>query len=254
VSGVELEPDAAWRRLEARCERAGLQVRGGLALDALDASDALDPLDAGEALPEVGGSPAATLVLLGNVGPAMWEAFRRTRAERPELAGLDAWTREVVSAIASDVGARAIFPFEGPPYWPFQRWAQRAEPVHASPLGVLIHPKFGLWHAYRAALLFADRLPLPPRVEAESPCATCADRPCLRACPAGAFSVSGYDVPACAAHLQADPPALCMTAACLARRACPVGKEFLYPSGQREHHMRAFVQLWSSTPGSKGSP
>ena len=50
------------------------------------------------------------------------------------------------------VGAAPIYPFGGPPYWPFQRWAQRAEAVFPSPLGILIHPEYGLWHAYRAAL------------------------------------------------------------------------------------------------------
>lgn len=224
-----------WEDLAARCERAGLQLRGGL-----------HP-DPGEALPDVAGAPAATLVLLGNAGPAMWGAFERARAERPDLKELDAWTREVVTALAAELGARAVFPFEGPPYWPFQRWAMRAEPVHPSPLGMLIHPRFGLWHAYRAALLFAERLALPPRLDTPSPCASCADRPCLRGCPAGAFSEvgAGYDVPACVAHLETEPAPPCMTASCLARRACPVGQDFLYPPGQREHHMRAFLRTFA---------
>ena len=37
-------------------------------------------------------------------------------------------------------------PVRRPPYWPFQQWARRAEPVHPSPIGVLIHPRYGLWH------------------------------------------------------------------------------------------------------------
>jgi hypothetical protein len=230
----------AWQELVTRCERTGLQVRGGF-----------HPAP-GEPLPDVGGAPASTVVLLGNVGPAMWEEFARARAARPELDGLDAWTRAVVSPLAAEHGARPIFPFEGPPYWPFQQWAQRAEPLHPSPLGILIHPTFGLWHAYRAALLFADRLPLPPRPNVPSPCATCADRPCLQACPVGAFSDAGYDVPACVAHLQREPKPPCMTEACLARRACPVGQEHVYVASQREHHMRAFLRPWSA--GSKPSP
>src|SRR4030095_137820 len=43
------------------------------------------------------------------------------------------------------------------------RWAMRAEAVAPSPLGILIHPDYGLWHAYRGALAFAERLALPPR-------------------------------------------------------------------------------------------
>ena len=37
----------------------------------------------------------------------------------------------------------------------------RAEAVAPSPLGILIHPDYGLWHAYRGALAFAERLALP---------------------------------------------------------------------------------------------
>ena len=66
--------------------------------------------------------------------------------------------RRVAAAIdplARSVGAMALYPFDGPPYRPFQRWAMRAEPVAPSPLGLFIHPEYGLWHAYRAALVFA---------------------------------------------------------------------------------------------------
>ena len=30
----------------------------------------------------------------------------------------------------------------------------RAEGLKPSPIGILMHPQFGLWHAYRGALLF----------------------------------------------------------------------------------------------------
>jgi hypothetical protein len=193
------------------------------------------------------------------VGPRMWQAFNAARnaapggAARPEapLLRLDDWTREVVSPLAAELGARAVFPFEGPPYWPFQRWAQRAEPVFPSPLGILIHPRFGLWHGYRAALVFTERLPLsPPEDVASSPCASCAEKPCLGACPVSAFSPAKYDVAACARHLVAEPASACLSGACLARRACPVGQEYIYPEEQRRFHMRAFADSWSPPAGS----
>lgn len=190
------------------------------------------------------GGAAGTVVLLGNVGPSMWHAFIEASRDAPGLA-LDDWTRAVVSPLAEELGARALFPFEGPPYWPFQRWAQRAEPVSPSPIGVLIHPRFGLWHGYRAALVFAERLSLPPREDLPSPCITCADKPCLHACPVSAFSPGGYDTAACVGHLDAQPASPCMTGSCLSRRACPVGQEHLYPEAQRQFHMRAFRRALS---------
>ncbi|AUX45515.1 hypothetical protein SOCE26_070070 [Sorangium cellulosum] len=225
-----------WPELSARCERAGIPLRGGF-----------HPV-AEDGVPAAGARAAATLVLLGNAGPSMWRVFSAARAAAPGLA-LDDWTAAVVSALAAELGAAALFPFTGPPYWPFQRWAQRAEPVYPSPLGILIHPRFGLWHGYRAALVFAERLSLPPRDDAPSPCASCADRPCLSACPVSAFSPGSYDVAACVRHLDAGPGAACRTGGCQSRRACPVGQEHVYPEEQRRFHMRAFRR---ATPPAAG--
>lgn len=147
-----------------------------------------------------------------------------------------------MATLARDFGARAILPFDGPPYVPFQRWAQRAEPVAPSPVGILIHPDYGLWHAYRGALAFPEALELPPADPRPRPCDTCSGRPCLTTCPVDAFTRAGYDVPACAGHLRGAAGADCVTGGCLARRACPVGGAWAYAPGQAEFHMRAFLR------------
>jgi hypothetical protein len=188
--------------------------------------------------------PAGTVVLIGNAGPAMWRAFR-ARVPEAESVGLadplDAWVRGVIEDAAARLGAEAVFPFDGPPFHPFQRWAMRAEPVHPSPLGILIHPEYGLWHAYRGALAFREVLPLPPREKAPSPCESCSDKPCLAACPVGAFRADGYDVPECVTHLRAPPGRACLARGCKARRACPVGRPWRYEPPQAEFHMHGFL-------------
>lgn len=191
---------------------------------------------------------AATVLLVGNAGGAMWEAFS------PHIEGernpLDRWTKRVIDSIAEKFGARAIYPF-GPDAPPFHRWALRAEAVHPSPLGILIHPQYGLWHAYRAALLFSERLDLPPRLSMPSPCDTCVEKPCLSACPVGAFTGAAYDVGACAAHL-ASSEQTCLSVGCRARNACPVGEEWRYPEAQTRFHMAAFVGSVASRPHFQG--
>lgn len=181
-----------------------------------------------------------TILLVGNAGPGMWRAFG---GEIPESADpLDSWSKSVLGDIARRFDAAPLFPSDGPPYLPFQRWAMKAEPVSSSPLGILIHPDYGLWHGYRGALAFADTLPLPPRNERTAPCETCTDRPCLSTCPVAAFDEAGYDVPACAAHLRTSAGEDCMALGCRARRACPVGRDYIYEPAQASFHMAAFLR------------
>jgi epoxyqueuosine reductase QueG len=129
-----------------------------------------------------------------------------------------------------------------------------AEPCHRSPLGLLVHPRYGLWHGYRGALLFATRLDLPQRVSAGSPCAACAGRPCLAACPARAFTAAGYDVAACARQLAGTPEPACMGIGCLARHACPVGSEHRYAPAQARFHMQSFLRNHHPDGASRAQP
>lgn len=189
--------------------------------------------------PEDGlGDQVQSLVLVGNAGPAMWEVFSQQHTPHPHA--MDIWTRDVMERAAGALGADVVFPFGGPPWHPFQRWAQRCEPVSPSPIMLLIHPRYGLWHGYRAALLFEEKLVLPAVEALDSPCDSCADRPCLSGCPVSAFDGEGYDVPACAAFLDRPEGRDCMDLACAARRACPVGRDYLYSPDQAAFHMRAF--------------
>src|SRR5207302_1380178 len=139
--------------LEAALLPSGMALRGGFHPGP---EDGVPPLG--------DGSKAATLILIGTIGAGWWPAFAASPEARDGAADpLDRWTRRWLTALAEDCAALPLFPFGHAPYLPFQRWAQRAEPVAPSPVGILIHPDYGLWHAYRGALAFADRLVLPPR-------------------------------------------------------------------------------------------
>lgn len=195
------------------------------------------------------GVPAegACLVLVGNDGPMMWHAFRAQRQAGPNP--LDSWSRHHLSRIAGEVGARAFFPFGGPPHLPFQRWALKAEPLHPSPIRTLLHRRFGLWHAYRGALLFPGLFPGPLELPAEedwpSPCVGCANQPCLQSCPVAAWRPGRLDLGACIAYLGGPAGGDCMACGCLARRACAVGREHVYAPEQAAFHMAAFLARFS---------
>jgi epoxyqueuosine reductase QueG len=166
--------------------------------------------------------------------------FRRFAREcDPAVAQMDDWTRSTVDALAAEFAARAVYPFDRP-YHPFLTWARRGGGGHVSPLGLNIHPRYGLWHAYRAALLFPVAFDLPPLAAGDHPCDSCATRPCLSACPVAAFDGTYYDVKACGRHILTDPGQACMTTGCKARLACPIGAAYRYEPEQMAFHMEAF--------------
>jgi hypothetical protein len=182
-----------------------------------------------------------TLVLAGNAGPEMWRAFSAAPEFGTDPDPLDRWTRRMLTGIAGELGAEALFPFDGPPYWPFQRWALAAGGFSASPMGVLVHGTWGPWFAFRGALL------VPGDIRAEAggggPCDACDTRPCLSPCPVGAIGPGRpYDVGPCRAHVAAGDPGSCAGLGCLARHACPVGRDFAYAPDQARHHMAAFAK------------
>jgi hypothetical protein len=217
--------------LAAALAPLGMRLRGGLHPTAEDA------------VPEIGpGRSSRTLLLVGNVGPAMYDPFFAAKESRDPVNPLDSWTRRVIEPIAAQFGTSALFPFGGPPWHPFQRWAKRAEGLQSSPLGILIHPEFGLWHAYRAALLFDRAISLPAMNPAPHPCDQCAAKPCLSTCPVGAITPVGYAVETCARHVASPEGTACRTHGCLARRACPIGREHVYPAAAMEFHMAAFLK------------
>ncbi len=182
------------------------------------------------------------IALVGNIGSSYWAVFGRSIEfgdGKPDP--LDRWSRRVAETVAGRHGLRPVYPFEGPPYYPFQQWARRAEGLEQSPIGVMMHPQYGLWHSYRFALLAAEIDAEPEQRLAASPCLSCADQPCLSACPVGAFSPQGYAVQRCAHYLEATPSADCNACGCIARYACPVAPELRYDHGQGRFHLRAFL-------------
>ena len=214
----------------------GLISRGGFTVDADDD------------VPDVDGKVAKSLLLFGNGGSSLWAGFSNSAEYHDHQPNpLNRWSARIGNQLAEQFGARALFPFGGPPRLPFLRWAKKAEALQNSQLGMLIHPQFGLWHAYRFALAFPQRGD-PAQVEWQTPaasdrdiCQRCATKPCRGACPVNAFTEAGYDVQSCFRYLEDNPKSACMTHGCQARTACPQGTGYRYEPRHAAFHMRAFV-------------
>ena len=199
---------------------------------------------AGEAAPSgPSGVPARSVLLVGQAGDAPWLHFSRWRRSQPEnLADpLDTWSRTVIDWVAAEFSARAVYPSDKP-WLPFQQWAMRAEGLKQSPLGILMHPEYGLWHAYRGALLFDVEIPIQAPREVIHLCDLCVGKPCLKACPVGAYSEAGFAYQACLDHVRGPSGEPCRTAGCLDRNACPCGAAYRYSAEAQAFHMAAFMR------------
>lgn len=246
-------------KLAAKLGGHGLCLRGVLAFDHQGGLISKNSAPHLQAVLCTDGRPARLLCLVGYLGGAIWPHFERWRSEHPSTEDpLDAWSKAVIAPIARDAGGEAVFPSDRP-WQPFQQWAMAAEGLAPSPLGMLIHPEYGLWHGYRGAILFGDGVAsevmpggaspglannagLESGATAVHPCDVCDDKPCLSACPVKAFAGGGFDVAACRAHLLTDAGMRgCMSGGCQARDACPVGRPYRYPDAQIRFHMTAFL-------------
>lgn len=189
-------------------------------------------------------APARAVLLVGNAGAAYWRHFERWWRSQPAGTAnpLDTWSRMVIGMAADTAGARVLMPNDKP-FAPFQQWARRAEGLRQSPLGLLIHPRYGLWHAYRGALLFDRELALPLPEEPIHPCDACIGKPCLNSCPVGACTAAGFAYQACLAHVRGPDGAVCRDDGCIARNACPVGTAYRYPATVQAFHQKAFARL-----------
>jgi len=216
------------------CRRAnslGLAVRGALHPE---------PREFDQLLPA---ARVGTMILLGFTGSEQWGVYRCSAEASDGLPDpLDRWSRRVIGMLASELGGVGLYPDGTSPQLPFQRLALRSEPVHQSPIGLLIHPEWGLWHAYRGALAVPGRIELPAVAPSVHPCSGCAPKPCLSSCPVQAFRPGSFDVETCVDFVSSAAGSDCRERGCRARRSCPVGAPYRYVQDQARFHMSAFLR------------
>lgn len=208
-------------QIETEMQRHALTVAGGVLRDAAPLPDGVE-----------------TLLMIAPDGPRFWAAFAQSpeyRDGQPDP--MDRWSVRVLDGLARKLDARAFYPFGASPPHPFFTWALASGRAQSSPVQWLIHDRQGLWLSFRGALGFATAIDMP--APATASCEGCA-RPCVTACPVGALTDKGYDVPACHAFLDTPEGADCLANGCTVRRACPVSHAFGRDPDQSAFHMRHF--------------
>ena len=177
-----------------------------------------------------------TLCLIGPDEPTFWPAFKQsTEYQDGQPNPMDRWSLRILNVIAEDIGAKAYFPFQGPPFRPFQTWALQTGRFATSAIGFLVHDERGLFASFRGALW----LPVVWPAAANTAPDISATAMCAAACPVNAFA-DGYNVAACKAHVTSAQGQDCREGGCLSRRACAIGRDRRLPE-QSAFHMKAFL-------------
>ncbi|MCP4789358.1 MAG: ferredoxin [Gammaproteobacteria bacterium] len=188
---------------------------------------------------------AQSLLMAGQGGQGYWPILSQSpefndQAKDP----IDRWSQRIGEQLAEQFYGLALYPFTGPPYWPFLSWAQQAGDTVPSRLGMHLHHVYGLWHSYRFALLLPTGVPTAvaqPNQAHQSPCPSCL-QPCLATCPVNAFVEEGkYLVDQCRAYVSSNPQSPCFTQGCQSRLACPEGQGS-HEQAQHQYHMRIFAK------------
>jgi epoxyqueuosine reductase len=199
-----------------------------------------------------------SIVIIGNGGGDFWRCFKAHTADRPGWIArdnpLDDFTREIVETEVvrplQMAGTRCIpvYPFvNGRAQLNFMQLATIAGMAGPSIIGVVVHPVFGPWIAFRAALLLEAELDHPGDALGFDPCPSCSTRSCISACPAGAVSFpAGWDIPRCLVH-RVEAQADCSDR-CHARVACVLAPGHRYPDDELAYHqgraMRAMLPYY----------
>lgn len=207
----------------------GLLLQAALPIDCLDLDFVRPLVAAGVDL-----ALFNTLVLIGQAGPLLFDEvvsghlFDTDPFDSVSVGLIEAWFGQH----APDASWLVVYP--GSAVLPLGRLAEMAGWGRSSPLGLTIHPTYGLWLAHRVAFL-TDISWDYREASADHPCDSCLNRPCETACPVGAVSLSGgFDVAVCLSH-RAPIGSECEYQ-CFSRNACPVGATYRYGLEQMRHH------------------
>ncbi|MFA6238564.1 MAG: hypothetical protein WC635_14615 [Bacteriovorax sp.] len=178
-----------------------------------------------------------TLYLFASGGRDLWNRLTHplNESEHP----IDHFSISQIKKM--DPKARILFPHEE---WnvPLQRLGRLLNISRPSPLGMDISNEYGLWFAFRGVFLSKQKFKTEKYKLFKSPCESCADKPCISACPGSALNPAGdFKIAKCADYRLSRDSKCAQT--CLSRMICPYKAEHQYSEEQIHYHMTRIALL-----------
>jgi methylmalonic aciduria homocystinuria type C protein len=190
------------------------------------------------------GRPKPLGLIVGNTR-YFWRIFREAVDADPSLRNavnpVDDYTEARIGFATAALGRSTLVSYVhvvAPAPLPIQRIAHAAGVAFLSPSHLSIHPTYGPWIAFRAAIVVdEDEIPVPAP-PGEGPCERCA-KPCL---PALEVAVKSTRDPTVTSLGNAWPLWTKV------RDACPVGKSHRYGEDQIRYHYAKDRTVLGPTP------
>ena len=177
-----------------------------------------------------------SLLLVGTKGSKFWQHLKSINKTQGDC--LDEMSQTIIKNILRGHLPEARYQVVYPSteyVVPLQQLGHLVGWGRPSIVGPGINAEYGTWFAYRTAMLVSEKLPLTEYAQAEEVCERCIDKPCQSACPVGAVrEIGNFDLNACI-NYRTTENSPCADK-CLARLACPVGKEYFYQPDHLAHH------------------
>lgn len=175
------------------------------------------------------------LLLLGHGGRTLWEQVQSDwQADDPIDNYSIRVTKQFLHDYCDDAPHHILYPLTDMPL-PLQQLGMLAGWHHRAPLGIGINGVYGVWFAYRVAVLTTAVLAPTEPMDTPSPCTNCVDKPCVSACPGRAVGeVGGFQAIPCFTH-RVKSNSSCADR-CLSRLACPYFPEHRYSDTQIQYH------------------
>lgn len=149
-----------------------------------------------------------TLCLIGNGGKSLWEKLPHPLDVKTHP--IDHYTKIQMINVAKSIESEIEILFPNDSYTlPLQKLGRTLNLCTQSPIGLDIHPFFGLWFAFRGVFLVSN-MHSPTLDKSVMPCDSCVDKPCLQ-----------------------------ISNIALARTKCPIGNDHQYIEEQIKYHQSA---------------
>ncbi|WP_144392520.1 hypothetical protein [Pleionea sediminis] len=191
------------------------------------------------------------LIMIGHSGNKLWRSIPENykNNQHPVDSFCVDFFSEQFKKHYPKIKFKVLYPRHTNPlvHFNLQKFGDLAGWHHTSPMRIGINESLGTWFAYRLLVIAQSDFLISQKIKTQSPCESCEDIPCEKACPVQAVTRNGnYDWRRCFEY-RASANSQCNNR-CLARMSCPIAQNNQYSLEQIQYHYNLSLSHLGVTP------